>query len=274
MLSSWLEVIGDRATDRWLSSYHIVRKIGPTVVAQSSGWTSLEIVKLVVGSLTPIFLFVPDVMSTRAANRVEEAQWASRTLIERRLELHKEMAPRLNQLLRFFTWIGDFRIIDPPMAIRIKRELDRTFFANKQLFGPGFDERYLTFIDSIFEPWSGSGHAAKLKTSADRFRIERGRKIEWNEEWDGLFSARPGDPKPQLHAYNELMEFFATEVGVQRNSTSRRRPGGVKIHRRCPLHGVAPRRCAVACGHASRGYAVHDGDRELCPRNAEVTGWR
>jgi hypothetical protein len=108
------------------------------------------------------------------------------------------------------------------MAIRTKRELDRTFFANKQLFSPGFDERYLRFIESIFEPWSGSGHDAKLKTSAHRLRIERGRMIEWNEEWDGLFSAHPGDPKAQLHAYDGLMEFFATEVGVQRSSRSGR----------------------------------------------------
>jgi hypothetical protein len=71
------------------------------------------------------------------------------------------MAPCLNQLLCFFTWVGDFRSIDPPRAIEIKRELDRTFFANRQLFSSAFEQRYLAFIDAYFQPWTGSGHDAR-----------------------------------------------------------------------------------------------------------------
>jgi hypothetical protein len=192
------------------------------VVAQSYEWTSLEIVKLLVGSLTPIFLFVLGWMVTQAAKRVEEAQWASRKLIERRLELHKEMAPRLNQLLCFFTWRGDFRSIDPPKAIEIKRELDRVFFANEQLFSSGFEERYQNFIRLCFQPYSGSGHDAKLRTSARVLNRERGYKVAWDREWDRLFSDRPEDANKQSQAYKELMEFFATELGVQRRSNSPR----------------------------------------------------
>jgi hypothetical protein len=187
------------------------------VVAQSSGWNSLEIVKLLVGLLTPILIFVLGWMVTRAARRVEEAQWASRTLIERRLELHREMAPRLNALLCFFTWVGDFRNIDPPKIIAIKRELDGVFFANKQLFSPGFEDRYLKLIGLCFEQWSGAGSDAKLRTSAHTLRLERGERVTWDSEWDELFSTSPEGPDRQAKAYNDLMEFFATEVGVRRS---------------------------------------------------------
>jgi DNA-binding SARP family transcriptional activator len=54
--------------------------------AASSEWTSLEIVKLLAAFLTPVFLFVLGVMVTRAARRVESAQWASRKLIDTKWE--------------------------------------------------------------------------------------------------------------------------------------------------------------------------------------------
>jgi hypothetical protein len=62
-------------------------------------WNSLEIAKLAVGALTPIFLFILGYMVTNAARRVEQAQWANRKLIESRLELYERMADAERPLL-------------------------------------------------------------------------------------------------------------------------------------------------------------------------------
>src|SRR5215211_4399325 len=105
-------------------------------------WNSLEIAKLAVGALTPIFLFVLGYMVTRAARCVEQAQWASRKLIESRLELYERMAPMLNDLFCFFLLVGHFDEVTPPEALSRKRDLDRIFHAHAPLFSAEFRGTY------------------------------------------------------------------------------------------------------------------------------------
>lgn len=185
--------------------------------AAPSEWTSLEIVKLLVAFLTPVFLFVLGVMVTRAARRVESAQWASRKLIERRLELHQKLAPLLNDLLCFFTWRGHFREIAPPRAIAIKRELDKTVYANQQLFSEEFAAHYKAFLQLLFYHWRGVGKDAELRVSKTKLRAERGEDTKWEPEWDRLFVAesQASDPVSVVHAYERLMDHFADELGVR-----------------------------------------------------------
>src|SRR5919106_4136348 len=115
----------------------------------ATNWSSLEITKLVVSALTPILLFVLGYMVTKASRRVEEAQrdaarrfeeaqWASRKLIESRLALFEEMAPKLNDLFSCFMLVGQFREVTPPEALSRKRELDRIFHSHAPLFSPEF----------------------------------------------------------------------------------------------------------------------------------------
>jgi hypothetical protein len=54
-----------------------------------------------------------------------------RRAVERLIELHKEMAPLMNDLMCFFRLIGHFREIDPPEALTRKRQLDRIFYATR-----------------------------------------------------------------------------------------------------------------------------------------------
>jgi len=180
-------------------------------------WNSLELAKLGVALLTPILLFVLGLAVTRGARRVEQAQWAGRKLIERRLELHGQMAPPLNDLLCFFTWVGHFREIDPPKAVERKRRLDKVFFTNEQLFSDSFRDAYAHYIDTLFDHSGGAGADARLRTSPTRLRAERGTSSKWDPQWNDLF-ADEGERKPSheaLAAYRSLMDTFADELGVR-----------------------------------------------------------
>jgi hypothetical protein len=180
-----------------------------------SEWTSLEIAKLAVGVLTPILLFVLGVVVTRAARRVEDAQWASRTLIERRLDLFEEIAPKLNDLYAFSLVLGHFREIEPPEAVKLKRELDRTFHSHSALFTPEFAERYRAFIDACFLTYARVAEDAKLRTYIDGQRRER---QSWSDEWDGLFAVGRESSYEEIDAaYRALMDEFALEVGARRD---------------------------------------------------------
>ncbi len=180
----------------------------------AAGWNSLEIAKLAVGALTPIFLFVLGYMVTRAARRVEQAQWASRKLIERRLELYEEMAPTLNDLFSFFTLVGHFQEVTPPEALSRKRQLDRIFHAHAPLFSPEFRDRYQDFVDACFLPFTGAGEPARLRASLAAQRRER--KI-WNPEWDTMFAeGHESTPHQIAAAYDDMMDAFASDVGAPR----------------------------------------------------------
>jgi hypothetical protein len=121
----------------------------------ASNWNSLEVVKLAVAAATPVVIFALGYQVNRAARRIDAVQWVSRKLVEERLPLYREIAPSLNDLLCFFMLVGHFRAIDPPKAIAIKRDVDRTVHANLYLFTPKFMERYYAFMQTCFATFVG-----------------------------------------------------------------------------------------------------------------------
>jgi hypothetical protein len=194
------------------------------MISASSPWNSLEIAKLAVGFLTPVLLFALGIVVTRAARRIENAQWASRKLIERRIELHKDMAPKLNDLYCFFATVGHFRDITPPDALKVKRELDKLFFQNEQLFSPEFGSRYNRFIDSCFKH-SRFAEDAKLIAQAEWIREQRSYS-GWDSSWNIMFIPMTTDESKrtvpvQEENYRALMSTFADDLGVVANTSSR-----------------------------------------------------
>jgi hypothetical protein len=187
----------------------------------NGGWTSLEIVKLAVAALTPLLVLLIGVMVTRATRRVEQAQWASRTLIAKRLELFDEMAVPLNDLLCFFRLVGDFQAISPPEAIARKRTLDKLFYTHEALMSEEFGARYKAFINVCFEPFTAIAHDARLKASVQRQRKERGAR--WNDAWEACFVDQEKDlvtpPGTVDREYRALMRCFAEQVGATLAST-------------------------------------------------------
>jgi hypothetical protein len=156
------------------------------LVSAASNWNSLEVVKLIVGAATPIVIFGIGYQVSRAAQRIDAIQWVSRKLVEERLPLYKEIGPALNDLLCFFTLVGQFRKIDPPKAIAIKRDIDRKVHANLYLFTPKFMDRYNAFMQTCFDTFAGVGQDAKLRSSAAQQRVER---RQWSDDWNALFTS-------------------------------------------------------------------------------------
>lgn len=154
---------------------------------------------------------------TRAARRLEDAQWAGRKLIERRLELYDEMAPLLNDLLCFFTLRGHFRDIAPRGALETKRKADQLFFVSRHLMEEDFGAYYLAFIDACFKHYAGTGRDALLRAAVQQQRLERG-AAAWDDAWTELYVADPDEvtqPPHVVAAYEALMRCFSDQLGVR-----------------------------------------------------------
>jgi hypothetical protein len=185
-------------------------------------WNSVEIAKLIVSTLTPLIVVGLGVFVARSVRRLEEAQWANRKVVERRLELYDTMAPLLNDILCFFTAIGHFRDIDPPALLAKKRELDKHFFVNEYLMSEVFAQRYKQFIDTCFRHYTGIGKDAEIRMEAGYLRDERG-AAGWDPSWDAYF-ADPAETAKEGYVeqrYRVLMETFSEQVGVRPASADR-----------------------------------------------------
>jgi hypothetical protein len=90
----------------------------------AASWNSLQIATLAVSALTPLTVAGLGYFVARTGRRLEQLRWANQTVVVRRLEVFAGVAPQLNQLLCFGTFVGRWKEIQPREAIGLKRNID------------------------------------------------------------------------------------------------------------------------------------------------------
>jgi hypothetical protein len=186
----------------------------------ADSWNSVEIVTLVVGALTPITVVVLGVLFTRASRRIEQVQWANQTVVTHRLNVFDKLAPGLNQLLCFATFVGSWKEIDPRKAIAIKRDLDQTMYANKVLFSDELFAAYHRFMTVLFAMFSTTGADAKVRAPIESNWGSRRDLRWWDDAMSDLFTDDAASVKEIQDAYDELSQQFRADLYV----TSQGRP--------------------------------------------------
>src|SRR5438552_4634826 len=101
-------------------------------------WNSLEIVKLLVSGLTPIVVLIIGIWISRSLKRLEFLQWTNQKITEKRIAVFEELAPLLNDLLCYFTFVGCWKDLSPPELVKRKRLMDRIVNVNAPLFSKEF----------------------------------------------------------------------------------------------------------------------------------------
>lgn len=175
-------------------------------------WNSLEITKLLAGLVTPAVLAFIGIYIHRITKRFEHLQWRSQKLIETRLKIYEELAPQLNDLLCYFTYVGCWKDLDPPAVVSLKRAIDKKVFLAAPLFSQPFFSACIEFQNLCFETYSGWGRDALLRAHFQR--RQEARPNAWKEEWSECFSASVSEPRAIRDAYEKIMEAFAADIGV------------------------------------------------------------
>jgi len=188
----------------------------------SGDWSWLEIAKLATSLFTPAALAVGGIYVHRITKRFEHTQWRSQKLIEKRLAVYDDMAPMLNDILCYFTYVGGWRDFDPPLIVSLKRAIDKKLHIAAPLFGDEFFSACMDFQNLCFKTFNAWGQDAKLRTQYERRR--QSRLKEWNIEWNENFSADVSSPIAIQAAYKRVMSAFAEDIGV--NSSFAVAPSG------------------------------------------------
>lgn len=177
-------------------------------------WNSLEIVKLAIGALTPILVVVVGFFVSHRLKSLEEAQWARQKIVERRIAAYDQIAPQLNQLFCFFTYVGSWKELEPPQVVGLKRELDQAAHISAPLFDGDFLPVYNRLIEHCFATFGGWGQDAKLRTLTTHRRSAFG--PDWKPSWDSCFAGVDATSEPAIvkKAYDDVMAYLGQAMGA------------------------------------------------------------
>ncbi|RQS71650.1 hypothetical protein DID96_12665 [Burkholderia sp. Bp8963] len=182
-------------------------------------WNLLEVFKLAIDILMPLSVAGLGWFISRRLKQLELVQWTNQKLIEKRLALYDTVAPLLNELLCFYTWIGHWKDISPDDVIRAKRELDRTFHIYRYLFDDDVYDAYHAYIHALFEIHTGAGQDARIRSLIQAPNGDRTRHgtYAWNLAWNERFSsASVVDAADVRRHYTRLMERLRVSLGADR----------------------------------------------------------
>jgi hypothetical protein len=187
----------------------------------SGSWTSLEIIKLTVSALIPIAVVGVGYIVSRATSRLESVKWANQTVIQRRLDLFQQVAPKLNRLLCFAVFVGSWKEITPADAIRLKREIDEIMYVNRVLFSSELLDAYLAFTWALFELYARTDDNARLRVAIKSQLGDRRNLDWWDESMEREFSTSniPSSDEVQA-AYDALSERFRRDLYITRRELS------------------------------------------------------
>jgi hypothetical protein len=185
----------------------------------ADSWTSVQIVTVVVDALTPLTVAGLGVYVARASRRIEQVQWANQTVVTRRLDIFAELAPGLNQLLCFSTFVGGWKEIQPHQAIATKRQLDETMYANRVLFSDELFTAYHRFMTTLFAMFATTGADAKVRAPIESQWGDRRGLYWWDDTMSGLFSTDNVASMDDIQAaYDELGRQFRADLYVTRQA--------------------------------------------------------
>jgi hypothetical protein len=175
-------------------------------------WNWLEVAKLWASLLIPAALAGFGVYIHRVTKKFEHLQWRSQKLIEKRLTVYDDLAPLLNDLLCYFTYVGCWRDLDPPDVVALKRVVDKKIYLAAPMFSEEFFAACMEFQSLCFETYTGWGRDASLRTHFERRR--EGRIEDWRSEWENCFSMNAIEPSRIRIAHQRVMEAFSKDIGV------------------------------------------------------------
>lgn len=166
----------------------------------SDPWNSLEVAKLLIRFLTPLSVAILGWVISRHLKRLDLIQWTSQKVIEKRVVVYDSIAPKLNMLLCFFTFVGYWKTISPEDVVNAKRDLDKEINIYRHVFDDNVYSTYQAFIHTLFETYTGPGQDAKILSvvkSSDGDRTAHC-NYQWKEEWSSLFLSGKMNSKNEI----------------------------------------------------------------------------
>lgn len=150
-------------------------------------WNSLEIIKLIISCFTPIIVAILAYMFNKRMKDNDKKHWTNQKIIEKRIVVYDIIVPKLNDLLCYYSYVGNWKELTPKEVIDTKRFLDKQVYIYAPLFTKEVLEKYSSFINLCFEKFTGWGNDAKIYSM---YKRRQDCQENWKEEWKNCFSEK------------------------------------------------------------------------------------
>jgi len=174
--------------------------------------SSLKIAVILIAVLAPVIIVFLVHRFKRIKKHLTNQHETNQKLIEKRIEIYERIGPKLNDLLSFFSYTGNWKELSPIDIMRLKRELDKEININTPLFSDDLSNEYNSFMQICFVAHSGWEHEEKIKTL---YELRQQNNPEWNDDWIPYFDTNNVVEGIKLkERYDELLEFFKKEMSL------------------------------------------------------------
>jgi PAS domain-containing protein len=183
----------------------------------------LDVVKTLASVAVPVVVAVVGHRLSRRLKLWEASQWRNQELIKARLQYYGQLAPMLNDVMCYLTFIGRWKELTPPEVIQIKRDMDRLFYSFAPLFSEEALDAYRDFSEACFQTHGGWGRDARIRSGFVRRR--QARPDTWNPEWEDLFALSENEEVSQqnltsvLDRYDRLLAALVKDIELSEPRT-------------------------------------------------------
>jgi len=192
-------------------------------MSEKRAWSLLEIIRLVIGLLTPLSIcflaYTLDLHWKEAEQHRKEAGLVRKetpkpseeksAALARRVQLWDKVAYKLNDIYSYNTYLNNWKDISPQDVISARRETDKIILSNRQFFTDDFIARYQDFMQQAFK----AGNRWK-----DDFRLRALPVRDRDKGSEAMFTGE--DNTGPIHdAYSALMEESAREFDLKITSS-------------------------------------------------------
>lgn len=178
----------------------------------------IALAQVLVNASVPVLIGLLGWWLNSRLKSIDQAQWQNRKIIELRLDVFKDVSPKLNAMYCYCMYLGDWKQHSPEEILMMKRQADKTMHVHRYMLSGEVFAAYARFIETVFQMFTGTDGDARIQTGivselGNRPATFRG---EWKEDWKRFFSTEPPAPKETVREdYEAVMEAFRACIGLK-----------------------------------------------------------
>jgi hypothetical protein len=157
----------------------------------------------------PIIATIFGIFVLRLTKKLEQSQWLSQKIIEKRIREWDIIRVKLNDIFCFCVRVGGWKSMTPPEVIACKRQVDKRVHLARPYFSKQFFKDYLHFIRTCFEQYQGHAVDAKIKSPLWEHQNAH---PQWDHAWDTLFFDTPSSEESLWNAWESLLARVSDEL--------------------------------------------------------------
>lgn len=147
-------------------------------------WNSLKMLIIILAVLGPVIIAILAIRIRRIRKRLISQHQINQGLIDKRMETYDRIGPKLNDILCFYTYTGNWQELTPDRIMSLKRDLDKDIRTSIPLFSDDLLKKYDAFMQVCFVSFSGWEHQEKIKSL---YGLREELMENWDEKWIPYF---------------------------------------------------------------------------------------